>query len=135
MTSPSGGREGFGLGALVFAFLLGGFGGGLAGVVGTYMASYPAASTGAEDRALGRKVMILAARQEVFRGQVLAREDLTVLEWPVKFLPPRYLPRSLLDDVVGQEMEYTVKRGQPILTTDLASTASAPPPAGKRHRR
>lgn len=72
----------------------------------------------------GKRVQILAAKIDIAAYAQIERGQLTVLEYPQNYLPPRYMPKSLIDDVVGQTTMFTVKKGQPLLTTDLASTQS-----------
>jgi pilus assembly protein CpaB len=72
----------------------------------------------------GERVQILAAKDDVPAYSVIDSSQLTVLEYPKTYLPPRYMPKSLKDDVVGQTAMFSIKKGQPILTTDLASTQS-----------
>ena len=72
----------------------------------------------------GKRVEVLAAKSDIPAYSVIDRSQLMVLEYPQNFLPPRYMPKSLIEDVVGQTTMFTVKMKQPILTTDLASTQS-----------
>ncbi len=70
----------------------------------------------------GDRVKILAAKEDIPAFSIIERAQLTVLEYPKNYLPPRYTPKSLTDDIIGQTTAFTVKKGDPILTTDLAST-------------
>ena len=72
----------------------------------------------------GERVSILIAREDVPAYTIIERTMLTALDYPKNFLPPRYMPKTLADDVVGQTTSFSIKKGQPILTTDLASTQS-----------
>ncbi len=72
----------------------------------------------------GKRVEVLAAKTDIPAYSVIDRSQLMVLEYPQNFLPPRYMPKTLIEDVVGQTTMFTVKQKQPILTTDLASTQS-----------
>lgn len=70
----------------------------------------------------GDRVKILAAKEDIPAFSIIERTQLTVLEYPKNYLPPRYTPKSLTDDIIGQTTAFTIKKGDAILTTDLAST-------------
>lgn len=72
----------------------------------------------------GKRVEILVAKENIPAFSVIQRAQLTKVAYPSNYLPPRYLLVSLADDVVGQTVNYTVKKGTPLLATDLASTQS-----------
>lgn len=72
----------------------------------------------------GERVSILVAKEDIPAFTVIERGMLMAREYPKNFLPPRYLTKSLVDDVVGQTTSFTVKKGDALLTTDLASTQS-----------
>ncbi len=73
-----------------------------------------------------RQVDVVAASRDLTAGEVIGPDDLTVKQYPVGWLPPRYTPRSLMLDLVGQPVAYSVKEGNPILTTDLGSRSRRP---------
>ena len=70
----------------------------------------------------GERVKILAAKEDIPAFSVVARSQLRILEYPKNFLPPRYTPKSLIEDIIGQTTAFNITAGNPILTTDLAST-------------
>lgn len=70
----------------------------------------------------GERVKILAAKEDIPAFSVIERTQLTILEYPKNFLPPRYTPKTLIEDIIGQTTAFNVQAGDPILTTDLAST-------------
>ena len=70
----------------------------------------------------GERVKILAAKEDIPAFSIIERSQLTILEYPKNYLPPRYTPKSLIDDIIGQTSAFNVQKGDPILTTDLAST-------------
>ncbi len=72
----------------------------------------------------GKRVAILVAKEDVPAFTVIERSMLMTREYPQNYLPPRHLTKGLADDVIGQTTSYSVKKGDPILTTDLASTQS-----------
>ena len=72
----------------------------------------------------GKRVPILAVREDISAFTVIERSMLMTKEYPQNYLPPRHLSKSLADDVIGQTTSYSVKKGDPLLTTDLASTQS-----------
>lgn len=72
----------------------------------------------------GDRVSVLAAAEDIPAFSQIERSQLTVKEYPRNYLPPRYVTKSLADDVVGQTTMYTIKKGHSISTTDLASTQS-----------
>ncbi len=70
----------------------------------------------------GERVKILAAKEDIPAFSIIERSQMTILEYPKNYLPPRYTPKSLIDDIIGQTTAFNVQKGDPILTTDLAST-------------
>ncbi len=72
----------------------------------------------------GERVKILAARTDIPAYSVIERGQLTVVEYPKNYLPPRHTTKQLIDDVVGQTTTFTIRKGQAILTTDLANVQS-----------
>ncbi len=72
----------------------------------------------------GERVKILAARSDIPAYSVIERSQLTVVEYPKNYLPPRHTTKALIDDVVGQTTTFTIRKGQAILTTDLANVQS-----------
>lgn len=72
----------------------------------------------------GERVKILAARADIPAYSVIERSQLTVVEYPKNYLPPRHTTKALIDDVVGQTTTFTIRKGQAILTTDLANVQS-----------
>jgi pilus assembly protein CpaB len=70
----------------------------------------------------GQWVTILVAREDIAAFTPIAGTKLRVKEFPANYLPPRYIKQDFRDDIVGQITNYTIKKGSPILTSDLAST-------------
>jgi pilus assembly protein CpaB len=72
----------------------------------------------------GERIQLLAAKTDIPAFTEIDRSMLTVLEYPKNYVPPRYVPKSYVDDVVGQTTMFTIRKGHPLLTTDLESTQS-----------
>jgi pilus assembly protein CpaB len=72
----------------------------------------------------GSRVQILAARTDIPAYSVIERNQIMVVEYPKNYLPPRHTTKGLIDDVVGQTTTFTIRKGQAILTTDLANVQS-----------
>ena len=78
----------------------------------------------------GKRVAVLAAKVDIEAHGAIERSQLMVKEYPKNYLPARYVPRDMVDDVVGQTTSFKIIRGQPILSTDLASAQSKAQLAG-----
>ncbi len=72
----------------------------------------------------GKRLSILVAKEDIPAFTIIERSMLMVREYPQNYLPPRYMTKGLADDIIGQTTSYSVKKGDAILTTDLASTQS-----------
>ena len=59
----------------------------------------------------GERVKILAARTDIPAYSVIERSQLTVVEYPKNYLPPRHTTKALIDDVVGQTTTFTIRPG------------------------
>jgi len=83
---------------------------------------------GAGDKA----VRVLTARDDIGPYTVLARKHLSAASYPRVYLPPNYIPKTLADDLVGNQTRHAIRKGQPILTTALRTRHSmrAPLEAG-----
>jgi pilus assembly protein CpaB len=71
----------------------------------------------------GEAAHILVATRDLPVGTVLAAGDLTAAEYPQRYLPPRSIGADLSAAVLGQTLDLTVRRGEPLLHSDWAPEA------------
>ena len=69
----------------------------------------------------GQRVPILVARDDIQAFTAIAGVHLRIKEFPANYLPPRYIKEDFRDDIVGQTTNVSIKKGSPVLTSDLAS--------------
>ena len=72
----------------------------------------------------GTAQVILAAKEDIPAYSEIDQSQLRLVEYPQNFLPPHNMNKEMFNDVVGQTTLFRVKAGNPILSTDLASTQS-----------
>lgn len=72
----------------------------------------------------GKRVKLLVARADIPALSEIQANQIEVKEYPANFAPPRHMPDSFREDVIGQQALFAIRKGQPILTTDLASAQS-----------
>ncbi len=70
----------------------------------------------------GQRIPILVARDDIAAFSAISGVQLRVKEFPANYLPPRFIKEDYRDDIVGQTTNVTIKKGSPVLTSDLAST-------------
>lgn len=70
----------------------------------------------------GQRIQILVAREDIAAFTTITGTKLRVKEFPANYLPPRYIKEDFRDDIVGQTTHVTIKKGSPVLTSDLAAT-------------
>lgn len=72
----------------------------------------------------GKSVPVLVAREDLPAYAVIEKDQLQVVQYPAKWVPPRHMKKEMLEDVIGQTTLFAVPKGQPLLSTDLAATQS-----------
>ncbi len=70
----------------------------------------------------GQRISILVAREDIPAFAPISGKQLRVKDFPANYLPPRYIKEDFRDDIIGQATGLKIKKGSPVLTSDLAST-------------
>ncbi len=70
----------------------------------------------------GQRIPILVAREDIAAGTQISGTQLRVKAFPANYLPPRFIKEDFREDIVGQSSNVNIKKGTPVLTSDLAST-------------
>jgi len=69
----------------------------------------------------GQRIPILVAGDDIPAFTPILGTQLRVKEFPANYLPPRYIKQDFRDDIIGQTTNLTIKKGSPVLTSDLAA--------------
>jgi len=69
----------------------------------------------------GQRIPILVAREDIAAFSPISGNQLMIKNFPANYLPPRYIRQDFRDDTVGQTTNFTIKKGSPVLTSDLAA--------------
>ncbi len=70
----------------------------------------------------GDSESIVIAARDLPAGTTLTAADLAVATYPQRYLPPRYVRGSLVDALVDETLEVTVRAGQAVLDSDRSGS-------------